>query len=152
MPRLASDSVLASWSEREIMADGKLPEDAMFTMRWILAFNFCLAVSSFATAQPAQPVVPHVPDADYYFSHGIIGLIEQLGSSSYAKRETAYKTLDSFGPMALKQLYRFRNFGNRSEERRVAELIRRAEDVQITQQILAPKEVSLQLKNARVNE
>ena len=119
----------------------------MFTKQWILAFTLILTAGGIANAQPLAK-----SNLDYYFSHGIATLIEELGSSSYAKRETAYKTIESFGPMALDQLRRFRSTGNTEAKRRVEELIRRAEDRQIAQQILAPKEVTLKWKAATVQE
>lgn len=119
----------------------------MFTKHWILAFTLTLAAGGFAEAQPLAK-----PNLDYYFSHGIATLIEQLGNSSYAKRESAHKTIESFGPMALDQLRRFRTYGSTEGKRRVEELIRRAEEKQIAQQILTPKEMMLDLKNATVHD
>jgi hypothetical protein len=119
----------------------------MFTKQRILAFTFMLAFGGTAQAQTLAN-----PDLDYYFGQGIATLIGELGSSSYAKRETAYKTIESFGPTALEQLRRCRGTGNTEAKRRIEELIRRAEDTQIAQQILAPKEVTLKLKGATVQE
>ena len=66
---------------------------------------------------PADAPPPPAADADR--------LVQQLGSSKYTERESAFKKLDELGPAALPTLRRAAQADNAEVRRRVGELIAR---------------------------
>ena len=105
---------------------------------WIFTVAVCLAISAAANGQPATS------DAR------IETLIRKLGSVSFAQREQARLELEAIGTPALELLRRAKKGGDAESNKRVAELIGRFEMQILTQQILAPKEMNLNLKNVGV--
>lgn len=99
----------------------------------------CLLVASSAFAQSAIP-----DDAK------IAALVRKLGSPAYLQREQARRDLEAIGPSILEPLRRASATADAETARRLADLVRNFEEQVLTQQVLAPKEVHLKLKDASV--
>jgi hypothetical protein len=82
----------------------------------------------------------------------IEGLVRKLGSPVYSQREQARKELQAIGVPALESLRRAAKNADAETAYRLGDLIRDFEEQLVTQQILAPKEVNLKLKDATVQE
>src|ERR1017187_7017580 len=97
----------------------------MITRQWAIAFTLWLAACSLAHGQVVNPDIGTLRPTEYYLSHAIEDLACKLGSSSYAHRERARKTLEAFGPsLALEPLRRMSRTKDAETNRRMDELVR----------------------------
>jgi hypothetical protein len=110
-------------------------ETTMSMKTWTLAVTLCLAVCSWAPAQP-EPT-----------KNGIADIIARLGSSSYFVRDKAYKEIAALGPIALDALRGAKRSSDAEANHRIDALIRGCEEQLLTKQILTPKEVHLKLND-----
>jgi len=112
----------------------------MFARHLILAVALCLTIGSFATAQ--------TPVSDGW----IRSVVRKLGSSSFVNRDKASKDLQAAGPGTLEPLRRIGKTGDAEVDRRIGEMIRDFEGQIWMKQVLAPKEVNLQIKDVSVRD
>jgi hypothetical protein len=112
-------------------------EAVMNRARWTFAIFSLFVFASWMSAQPAAP-------------ERIDGLVRKLGSASFVQREQARKELETIGPAALDALRRAARTSDVETGRRLADLIGRFEEQLLTQQILAPKMIDLELDGVTV--
>src|SRR5438105_3573030 len=106
----------------------------MISRRLTLAFTLCLAIGTLASGQ-----TPNADDAR------IDALVRKLGSASFVQREQARKDLEAIGTPALERLRLAGKSADAETNRRIGALVRLFEEQVLTRQILAPKELDLNL-------
>ncbi len=111
----------------------------MNARHWIIASITCIFLASATAAQTTD-------DAR------INALVRKLGSPAYVQREQARKELEAIGVPALDALRRAAKTADVETSRRLSDLISRFEEQLTNQQILAPTEVHLKLKDASVQQ
>lgn len=79
-------------------------------------------------------------------------LVQQLGSSIFAVREKAHKELEAIGQPALEALLKAAQSEDLEVRRRAGDLSRKLQDKLAVSEILAPKKVTLQLKDVPVQD
>jgi hypothetical protein len=122
------------------MLTKRVLEGLMNTRLWAISLTLALAWASQGLAQ--------TPNEDAR----IDALIRKLGSPAYVQRELARKELETIGTPALEPLRRASKTADMETGRRIAELIERFEQQILTRAVLVAKEISLNLKDASIQE
>jgi hypothetical protein len=111
--------------------------------------NLCL-VSALAAALVVSAALAQPPAAKKADDQRIAELIRQLGSAKFTERDRAHRDLEEIGTAALPALRKASESNDAETSKRAGDLVRRLEEKEILQNLLAPKRVHLNVKDAPV--